>query len=81
MGLLEGHPEKDGVLVEKARLVEEVKGRLRRKVEEEEAGEKDGGDGGKEGEGGKEEGKVNLDVNAKVDKLKLEEIPPEERMT
>lgn len=34
MGLEEGHPEKDGVLVEKERLVEEVRRRLERKAKE-----------------------------------------------
>ena len=34
LGLPEGHAEKDGVLVEQAKLVEEVKERLRRKAQE-----------------------------------------------
>ena len=78
MGLQEGHPEKDGVLVDKSVLVSEVQVRLRRK-------EKEGEKGG-EGRGGDGEGKVNMDVN--VDNvteasagLRLEELPPEERIT
>lgn len=33
LGLREGHPEKDGVLVQMSDLVEEVRGRLRRREE------------------------------------------------
>jgi histidyl-tRNA synthetase len=33
MGLPDGHPEKDGVLVDIDNLVEEVKGRIARKAE------------------------------------------------
>lgn len=86
MGLQEGHPEKDGVLVEKRALVSEVKARLKRKEEEGEVeGEKGGGRGDGDGDG-EGKGKVNMDVN--VDNvtetsagLRLEDLPPEERMT
>lgn len=81
MGLREGHPEKDGVLVDMSALVREVKARLIRK--EQEAKEGEGEEEGKVGDGGGVEGAAgNLEKALEGSKnLKLDDLPSEERIT
>lgn len=69
MGLREGHPEKDGVLVDMSALVSEVRERLRRKEEEKVRG----GGGGADGPGGTD---ANTDVDGVTDASG--ELGPEE---
>lgn len=87
LGLREGHPEKDGVLVAMNELVKEVKERLRRKQEQGQDTDADVASGGDleksrsgSDKGGLQDGGVTEDRNLPSNMTEQETLPIRDRL-